>query len=125
MRKQVHEDMTNVCAEEIDPKVQHFEEDLFEPMNGTNDAGERYGVMDYIGQNQQMMRLSDNDVEKMRGMMKQVAQDVVGDDIPIYQWPQAKPGPQVPQDDQAVMPKFPQLTEELVHDRTRQVQVTV
>jgi len=70
------------------------------------------------------MGFFDNDVEKMRGVMKQVAQDVVGG-ILSYQWPQAKPGPQVAQDNQAVVPKFPQLTEELVHDRTRYVEVTV
>lgn len=43
------------------------------------------------------MGFFDNDVEKMRGVMKQVAQDVVGG-ILSYQWPQAKPGPQVAQD---------------------------
>lgn len=48
----MREDVTNVCAEEIDAKVQHFEEDVFEPMNGTNDARERYGILNYIGQNQ-------------------------------------------------------------------------
>jgi len=118
MREQMYKDVTNVCAEEIEPKLQHFEEDVFDPVNGTNNARERYGILNYVGQNQQMMGFFDNDVEKMRGVMKQAAKNVAGD-ILIYQWPQAKPGPQIPQGNQVVVPKFPQLTEELVHDRTR------
>lgn len=71
------------------------------------------------------MRLSDDGVNKMRGMMKQVAKNAVSDNISSYQRPQGKLGLEVPHDDQAVVPELPQLAEKFVHDCSRQVEVTV
>lgn len=52
MREKVVDYARKVFVEEIEPKVPHFEGDVFEPLNGTGDAGVWYGVSDYIGQNQ-------------------------------------------------------------------------
>lgn len=43
MREKVVDYVMNVFVEEIEHKVQHFEEDVFEPLKGTDDAGVRYG----------------------------------------------------------------------------------
>lgn len=107
MGEEVRENLTKVSTDEIEAKMQHLEEDRFDSMTGTGDTGKRYGVSNYVGQNQQMMGLLDYSVENMRGVMKEVAEDVVADNFTGYQRSQGKRGLEVPQDDQGVMPEFP------------------
>lgn len=90
--EEVSDKVPNMYPEQFAHKVHHLEGDMYESVNSVYNAMERYGVSDYVGQNQQVMGLSDDGVEKSRGMMEQEVQNAVTafDDSLGDQWSQGK-----------------------------------
>jgi len=125
---EVSDDQANVFVDQASHEVQHLEEDVLDPTNGADDAGDRHRVADYVGQEQQMMGLPDDVPEETRDEVQQAADeaDAFRDDgFAGDQRTQGEALDDVTRDDQDVMPELPHLAEELVHDAAREMNVAV